>query len=77
MKRLYRNLSDETKEKISQSMKNFHSNIKTTEQARSTASKLSSSLKRYWDTVPYKSDCDKNTHTTLQEYLRGGLSNTQ
>ena len=74
MKRLYRELNPETKQKISQSMKNYHNNVKTTEQARSTASKLSSSLKKYWDGVPSQLDYNRNTHTTMQEYLRG---NTQ
>ena len=71
MKRLYRELNPKTKQKISQSMKNYHNNVKTTEQARSTASKLSSSLKKYWDGVPSQSDYNRNTHTTMQEYLRG------
>ena len=71
MKRLYRNLSDETKEKISKSMKNFHSNVKTTEQARQTSKKLSSSLKNYWDRVPTRSEYDNSNHVTMKDFLQG------
>lgn len=73
MKRLYRELNPETKQKISQSMKNYHNNVKTTEQARSTATKLSSSLKKYWNGVPSKSDYNRTTYTTMQEYLQGKM----
>ena len=71
MKRLYRNLSDETKEKISKSMKNFHSNVKTTEQARQTSKKLSSSLKNYWDRVPTRSEYNNSNHVTMKDFLQG------
>lgn len=71
MKRLYRNLSDETKEKISKSMKNFHNNVKNTEQARQTSKKLSSSLKNYWDRVPTRSEYDNSNHVTMKDFLYG------
>ena len=72
MKRIYRNLKDETKEKIAQSMKRYHQE-KTTEQARTTASKLSSSMKKYWSGVPNKNEYQQEQHRTMEDFLRGGL----
>ena len=53
MKRQYRELSDSTKQKISNSMKQVHSN-KTAAQIQSTAEKQSQSMKNYWKNIPSK-----------------------
>ena len=53
MKRIYRELSDATKQKISNSMKQFHSN-KTAAQIQSTAEKQSKAMKKYWSNIPSK-----------------------
>jgi hypothetical protein len=53
MKRQYRELSDGTKQKISDSMKQFHSN-KTAAQIQSTSKKQSESMKNYWANIPSK-----------------------
>ena len=53
MKRIYRELSGGTKQKISDSMKQFHSN-KTAAQIQSTSKKQSESMKNYWANIPSK-----------------------
>ena len=53
-KRYYRELSDETKKKISDGMKDFHSN-RTIDSKRSSAKKQSASMQRYWQSIPNKS----------------------
>ena len=53
MKRIYRELSDNTKKKISTSMKQYHTN-KTAAQIQSTAEKQSQAMKRYWSNIPSK-----------------------
>jgi hypothetical protein len=51
MKRIYRELSDNTKKKISTSMRQFHAN-KTAAQAQSTLEKQSQAMKKYWANIP-------------------------
>ena len=71
-KRLYREQTPETKQKISNSMKQYFAN-RSTEEARSTASKHSEAMKRYWSRIPSKSEYQG---LTMDEYLRGNtLSN--
>lgn len=53
MKRIYRELSNNTKQKISAAMKQFHAN-KTAAQIQSTAEKQSQAMKKYWSNIPYK-----------------------
>lgn len=53
MKRQYRELSDNTKQKISTSMKNYHAN-KTAAQEQTTSQRQSVAMKRYWVTIPKK-----------------------
>lgn len=53
MKRQYRELSDNTKQKISAAMRQFHAN-KTAAQIQSTTEKLSQAMKKYWSNIPSK-----------------------
>ena len=53
MKRQYRELSDNTKQKISTSMRQYHTN-KTAAQTQSTSEKQSQSMKNYWANIPSK-----------------------
>ena len=53
MKRIYRELSNNTKQKISAAMRQFHAN-KTAAQIQSTAEKQSQAMKRYWSNIPSK-----------------------
>lgn len=54
MKRIYRELPDNTKQKISTSMKQYHAN-KTAAQEQTTSKRQSEAMKRYWATIPQKS----------------------
>lgn len=54
MKRQYRELSDNTKQKISTSMKQYHAN-KTAAQEATTSQRQSAAMQRYWTTIPKKS----------------------
>ncbi len=58
-KRIYRELDDATKEKISQSSKGKAKSV-------SHRQHLSQSLKNYWRGVPSRQE-----HLTMQEYLDG------
>ena len=53
MKRIYGELSDNTKKKISTSMRQFHAN-KTAAQTQSTSEKQSQAMKKYWSNIPSK-----------------------
>lgn len=53
MQRQYRELSDNTKQKISAAMRQFHAN-KTAAQIQSTAEKQSQAMKKYWSNIPSK-----------------------
>jgi len=53
MKRIYRELSNNTKQKISAAMRQFHAN-KTAAQIQSTAEKQSKAMKKYWSNIPSK-----------------------
>lgn len=48
--RQYRELSNEVKQKISDSMKKYHAQ-RGTEKQRSTNKSISNSMKRYWSTI--------------------------
>lgn len=63
--RIYRQLSDETKQKISQSLQNYHRNHKSTSDAIACRKKQSDSAKAYWRTIPNKEDND------MRRYLDG------
>lgn len=54
MTRQYRELSNDTKQKISISMKQYHAN-KTAAQETATSQRQSAAMKRYWTTIPKKS----------------------
>ena len=53
MRRIYRNLSDETKKKIADGVKNSYAN-KSIDDKRETAKKRSESMKTYWAKIPFK-----------------------
>lgn len=53
MKRIYRELSDKTKKKISTSMKQYHTN-KTAAQTQRTSERQSLAMKKYWSNIPSK-----------------------
>lgn len=59
-KRIYRELSDETKAKISQSSKKRP-------KSDSHKTHISQSMKRYWQTVPHRPD--EIEHTTMDDLL--------
>lgn len=68
-KRQYREQSDETKQKISNSMKQYHQ-TKSTNAARACASKQSQAMKRYWQAIPSKSEYQTNqSNLTMQQFL--------
>lgn len=51
--RIYRNLSDETKKKIADGVKNSYAN-KSIDDKRAAAKKRSESMKNYWAKIPFK-----------------------
>lgn len=53
MQRQYRELSNNTKQKISAAMRQFHAN-KTAAQIQSTTEKQSQAMKKYWSNIPSK-----------------------
>ena len=53
MKRIYRNLSDETKKKIADAVKNSYAS-KSIDDKRAAAKKRSESMKNYWAKIPFK-----------------------
>lgn len=57
MRRIYRQLSDETKQKISNSMKVFH-HKNTIENKRRSNILRSTTMKRYWAGIPNKEEDD-------------------
>jgi hypothetical protein len=59
-RRCYRELSDETKKKISDGMKDFHSH-RTIDSKRSSARKQSASMQRYWLSIPNKSPSNEKS----------------
>jgi hypothetical protein len=67
-KRQFREQSDETKQKISDSMKKYHE-TKGVNAARTCASKQSEAMKRYWMRIPTKSDYNSKGEVTMQDYL--------
>jgi len=54
-KRYYRELSDDVRKKISDSMKDFHRRMTYDERQRINA-KQSESQKRYWERIPNKKE---------------------
>ena len=58
MKRIYRELSDDVKKKISDSMKDYHKQMTYDERSKINA-KQSESQKRYWSTICSKNDDGK------------------
>ena len=55
MERIYRELSNDTKKKISDSMKDYHRRMTYDERQRINA-KQSESQKRYWARIPNKKE---------------------
>ena len=55
MKRIYRELSDDVKKRISDSMKEYHKNL-TFDKRQKINMKQSESQKRYWSTIGSKND---------------------
>lgn len=53
MRRIYRNLSDETKKKIADGVKNSYA-AKSIDDKRAAAKKRSESMKNYWSKIPFK-----------------------
>lgn len=49
--RTYRELPQEVKDKISQSMKQYHSTVSTNKMA-ATRNKQAASMRHYWSTIP-------------------------
>jgi hypothetical protein len=55
MERIYRELSNDTKKKISDSMQNYHHKLTDFEKEKINRKK-SESLKRYWAGIPNKKE---------------------
>lgn len=53
MQRQYRELSNNTKQKISAAMRQFHAN-KTAAQTQRTSERQSQAMKKYWSNIPSK-----------------------
>ena len=67
--RFYRELSDETKQKISSSMKQFHKNNNGTFQKQQTSQKQSQSMKDYWRRIPHKPQSDDSGITSIEDIM--------
>ena len=66
-KRLYRELTDATKSKISNSMKNFHRN-QNIDDKRQTNNKKSISMQRYWSAIRHK-PTGITSNTTIEDIM--------
>ena len=55
MQRMYRELNDDVKKKISDSMKNYHKSM-TYDDKQRVNNKRSSSMLRYWAGIPHKKE---------------------
>lgn len=65
-KRFYRELSDETKQKISNSMKKFHKNNDEVKKQQ-TSQKQSRSMQDYWRHIPHKRQSGNNA--TIEDIM--------
>jgi ribosomal protein S2 len=66
-RRLYRELTNFTKSKISNSLKNFHRN-QNVEDKRQTNKKKSISMQRYWSRIGHKQTGTTNS-TTIEDIM--------
>jgi len=68
MSRLYRELPDEVKQKISASLKAYHAS-----QSEACKQKIrnaqSASMRQYWQAIPSKSASDGTNHTTMAQLI--------
>ena len=70
--RIYRELSDETKKKISDSMKQYYQSQSGSANPNAMASrrnKQAASARAYWATIPSKSASNGETHTTMNDLI--------
>ena len=68
MSRIYRELPDEVKQKISASLKAYHAS-QSAAQKRHTNDKIANSLRQYWQSIPSKSASDGTNHTTMAQLI--------
>jgi len=66
--RMYRELPDEVKQKISQSLKDYHAH-KSETQKQHTNNRIAYSLRQYWASIPQKSASDGTNHTTMAQLI--------
>lgn len=66
--RMYRELPDEVKQKISQSLKDYHAH-KSETQKQHTNNRIAYSLRQYWASIPKKSASDGTNHTTMAQLI--------
>lgn len=68
MSRIYRELDDEVKQKISASMKAYHAS-----QSEASKQKVrnaqANSMRQYWATIPSKSASNGEKHTTMNDLI--------
>lgn len=70
--RIYRELSDETKKKISDSMKLYYQSQSGSANPNAMAarhSKIAASQRAYWATIPSKTASDGTNHTAMAQLI--------
>lgn len=68
MSRIYRELDDEVKQKISASMKAYHASQSEASKQK-VRNKQAASARAYWATIPSKSASDGTNHTTMNDLI--------
>lgn len=66
--RMYRELDDSVKQKISQSLKDYHARKSDTTKQK-TNNAIANSLRQYWATIPSKSTSNGTNHTTMAQLI--------
>ena len=68
MSRIYRELPDEVKQKISASLKAYHASQSEANKQK-TRNAQAASMRQYWQTVASKSASDGSNHTTMAQLI--------
>lgn len=67
-RRIYRELSNEIRQKISDGMKRHHQEM-SIDTKRATNKKRSESQKRYWSSIPHKQTGVTHNNATMQDIM--------
>ena len=68
MSRIYRELPDEVKQKISASLKAYHAS-QSEASKRKIRDSQAASMRLYWQKIPSKSASDGTNHTTMAQLI--------